>query len=366
MTQRHPHLLWTLLLATGVVVCALAPPQAASAKATTSDLVARVNAYVEQIQATYGIPGIALAIVKNGEVVYKDHHGYANLEHQVPVTEASIFRLYSLSKVMVAVSIFQLIEEGQLSLEAPIGTYLPDVPEGWRGVQVQHLLTHSSGLPDVVGRTPQELQDYSEADALARVVALPVTSAPGRTFDYNQTNFWLLQRLIETITGTSLHEAVIGEQFPKANAAHVFFSTDSRDVIRHRATPYFPFLKGTLTIDHPHTSGTYLNAASGLHLRLDDLIGWDRRFRNGELLNAASKERMWAPFAYTASDDLFTHSGNRIAFNDGHGYGFSGSLSTIYYTFPDEDLSIIFLSNGLSTLYNMKAMILDLAALTTE
>ncbi|MEM6648356.1 MAG: serine hydrolase domain-containing protein, partial [Bacteroidota bacterium] len=296
----------------------------------------------------------------------KDYHGYANLEHQVPVTEASIFRLYSLTKVMVSVAVFQLIAAGQISFEDPIGTHLPDVPEAWRVVQIKHLLTHSSGLPDVVGRTPQELQDYSEADAIARVLALPIRSEPGLAFDYNQTNFWLLQRLIEAATGTSLRDAVIGEQFPDADDAHVFFSTDSRDIIRNRATPYFPFLKGTLAIDHPHTSGTYLDAASGLHLRLDDLIGWDQRFRGGELISTATKQQMWAPFAYSASDDLFTHSGNRIDFNSGHGYGFSGSLATIYYTFPDEDLSIIFLSNGLSAFYNMKAMVLDLAALVTE
>jgi len=362
MTARVSPILCALTLIVASAACTHTEAHAAPA----SDLTARVKAYITQVQAAYGIPGLALAIVHDGEVVYKDYHGYANLEHQVPVTEASIFRLYSLTKVMVSVAIFQLIEDGHLSLEDTIGIHLPDAPEAWHAVQVKHLLTHSSGLPDVVGRTPQELQDYSEADAITRVVALPIVSQPGRTFDYNQTNFWLLQRLIETVTGASLHEAVIAEQFPNADAEHVFFSTDSRDVIRNRATPYFPFLKGTLTIDHPHTSGTYLDAASGLHLRLDDLIGWDQRFRHGTLLNAATKQRMWTPFAYSASDDLFTHSGNRIDFNGGHGYGFSGSLSTIYYTFPDEDLSIIFLSNGLTTFYNMKAMILDLAALATE
>ncbi|GAB5519352.1 MAG: hypothetical protein RhofKO_16030 [Rhodothermales bacterium] len=332
----------------------------------TNDLATRVEAYIQTVQDRYGIPGMALAIVHGGDPVYTGYHGYANLEHQVPVTDASIFRLYSLTKVMVSVGIFKLVEDGRLDLDASIATYLPAVPEAWRAVQIRHLLAHASGLPDMVGRTPLELRDLTDDEAIARVFSLPLSTAPGERFAYNQTNFWLLKTLIETVTEQSLDDFIIETQFLEASTDHVFFSTDARDIILNRVTPYFPFAKGTLTIDHPYVAGSHMDAASGLHLRLDDLIQWDERFRANTLISEASKQAMWAPFAYSHSDDLFTHSGNRIDFQGGHGYGFSGSLSTIYYIFPDEDLSVMVLTNGLSDFYDMKAMVLDLAAIATE
>ncbi len=111
-----------------------------------------------------GIPGAAVAVIKNEEVVYKKYLGQASLEYDAAITNKSLFRLHSLSKIFVAVGVFQLIEEKKMALEDPISKYLTDLPLAWQAVKIKHLLSHSSGLPDM-----REETNPSEAIALKTV-----------------------------------------------------------------------------------------------------------------------------------------------------------------------------------------------------
>ena len=80
-------------------------------------------------------------------IIFRKNFGNANLEHNVPIKDNSIFRVYSLTKLPIAVAIFQLIEQEKISIKDAIGKYLSNIPESWKTIQIQHLLTHSSGLP---------------------------------------------------------------------------------------------------------------------------------------------------------------------------------------------------------------------------
>ena len=323
-----------------------------------------INSYVSHIMDRHHIPGVALAIVKNGEVIHKKNYGYVNLEYLVPVSDSSIFRVYSLTKPIVAVGIFQLIEQDLLSLEDPISRYVQDIPVSWKNVQIKHLLTHSSGLPDMSPFITFE--KLTEDEAKERVFDEPIRFSPGEKYEYNQTGFWLLQKIIEKITSKQLDDFIIEYQFDKAkDQKSVFFSSDSRDIVENRATPYFPFRNGKFMIDLSFAGG-YRHSANGLNIALHEFVNWDRKFKNNLLISEESKDAMWDTFKYRASNRRFAYGWEPYKVNNHNSFGFSGSMVTAYRVFPEDNMSIIFLSNGLEYWYNIENIVNHIASMVDE
>ena len=330
-------------------------------KSEYSETSYEIDKYINQLKNRHGIPGIALAIIKDGKTIHKKNYGNANIEHNVPITDKSIFRVYSLTKPIVATGLFQLLEKNKISLEDEISEYVTDLPISWQAVKIKHLLSHSSGLPDIV-----KYQELSEEEAKRNVFDDPMHFEKGRKFEYNQSNFWLLQRAIENISGIGLEGFIISKQFlSQEEHKSAFFSTDSKDIIMNRVTAYFPFDNGKMQIDNTSRE-RYLTAANGLNITLDEFIKWDRKLNSGELINNSIKEKMWSLFPYAESNRSFTYGWNYKTINNHISYGFSGSMITAYRNFPNDNLSIIFLSNGFEYWYNIERAINQIAGLVDE
>ncbi|MEM9665977.1 MAG: serine hydrolase [Bacteroidota bacterium] len=321
--------------------------------------IQEIDAFAERILNRYGLPGLSLAIQRDGALIHRAHYGFANLEHQVPVSDSSVFRVYSLTKITVATAVFQLIEAGRLTADDQIGRHLADLPESWQSIQVKHLLAHASGLPDMDIFT---YQDLDEEAAKATVYAAPLVGEPGQRYQYNQTNYWLLARLIEAVGGEAMEDVVLDRQFPDA-AGQAFFSSDSRQVIPNRATAYFPFFTGQRTIEVPYL-GAYMHSANGLNLTSAQFLNWSTRLLDYELLEPASLEAMWSPFPYAEADPAsFAHGWEIHETNGVPSYGFSGSLVTALRLFPEQDLVILFLANGMGSFFNIEVPVSYLAGL---
>ncbi len=318
-----------------------------------------IDAYVQRVQERYSIPGIACAIIKDGQVVFQKNYGYANLEHKVPVTDSSIFRLYSLTKPIVSVGVFSLIEEGAIELDDKVSDYLTDVPDAWGTVQIKHLLSCSSGLPDMVSPY-NEIKDLDEAAIKERSFALPINFKPGERFEYSQTNFWLLQKIVEKVSEESISDFIIQQQF-STHTKSVVFSSDARDIIENRATSYFPFSKGTMTIEHPYYLGDYSYSMNGLNLSLNDFIDWDKKLNSEKLIKKETIASMWKSFPFSNSEDLFAYGWGTYSSSNVTSYGFTGTGCTLYRNFPDKDLSVIFFANGFSIWHNMDYLANNLA-----
>lgn len=324
-----------------------------------SEINVKLNDYIEHLIKRQGTPGVSLAIVKDGETIYEKNFGYANIEHQVPISDESIFRVYSLTKPIVSVGVFQLIEEKKIALDDAVSKYITDLPLSWNGIKIAHLLSHSSGLPDM---SPiSEFKDLTEEQAKHKVFQQDLKFESGEKYDYNQTGFWMLQKIIENVTDESLADFILKNQF--YSGKNTFFSSDSRDIVRNRVTPYFPFEKGTLMIDHSYLQGSYAHSKNGLNITLDDFISWDKKLNADKFLNKESKELMWQSFPFTKSNKSFAYGWDKIMVNNYESYGFSGSLCTAYRVFPENNLSIIFLSNGLTKWYNIDNIINHIASL---
>src|SRR5213592_2563253 len=133
MPRRQASLVLVLLLAPLLVA---APPARADA----------IDDYIKVEMERRHIPGLALAVARNGKIVKVRGYGIANLEHDVPVTPDTVFELASVTKQFTATAIMLLVEEGKLGIDDAIGAYLPSPPQKWTGITVRHLLTHTAGL----------------------------------------------------------------------------------------------------------------------------------------------------------------------------------------------------------------------------
>jgi CubicO group peptidase (beta-lactamase class C family) len=179
----------------------------------------RIDAPVGRFLARYNVPGLSLAVAKNGRLVFAKGYGYADKERQAPVHTSHLFRIASMSKPITSVAIFTLIERGKLSLAdkvfGPRGVLgdrygLPqDFPQ--KGdVTVEQLLEHSGGGWPNDGSDPMfRRYDLGQAELIRWTLpryALP--NRPGEKFAYSNFGYLLLGRVIEARSGKPYEEYV--------------------------------------------------------------------------------------------------------------------------------------------------------------
>lgn len=331
-----------------------------------------IERVVQSEMTSRGIPGLQLTIVRNNKIVFTGAYGKANIEASTPVTEKTIFQINSISKAFTGVSVMQLVESGKIDLDNSIATYLKELPESWRDITVRQILTHTSGLPEIVDDNVR-LLDGAEPDAAwAKVQELPLLFTPGAKFDYTQTNYVAMGKIIEKITGDSFSDFVHHRQFKKAGMKRTSFA-DSPDVgagaltnAKPQMASLYTYLtlltKGTETIGverskvplvryEPMTE--YLRPVGGIHATGKDLAMWTIALQQQKLINKNSLEQLWRPQALNDG----TYRGFTSVIN-GYGLGWPsirraahpaitpiGGERAAIFIYPEDDLTVIVLTN---------------------
>ncbi len=313
--------------------------------AQSSSLNVAINQYVTDMIQLHQIPGMALAVIQNGKVVHQQYYGKASLEQATSVDAQSMFRVYSTTKLIVAVGVFQLIEQGKLSLEDAIGKHLPHLPAHWKALKVKHLLTHSSGLPDLL-RHSSKLTDQA---LMAKLSSKPMAFEAGNQFRYNQTNYWLLAQIIAKASGTSFQDFIFKKQFaipPNQPKNGVLFSSNSTIHIPHRISKY-NYNSDTQTYQPTtYNNGIRAHAANGLNISLPTMIEWSKKLDQHLLLKSATQAKMLSPFLFANKKSRFLHGWGVYRVNQHPTFGFTGGGVSGFRKFPKEKLTIIFFSNG--------------------
>lgn len=178
------------------------------ASATPGDAIPTMDRFVSAEMSRQKIPGMAVAVVKNGEVVLAKGYGFANLEHQVPVTTHSIFQSGSIGKQFTAAAIMLLGEQGKLRLDDRIASYLPRTKARWGSITLRHLLTHTAGFSYEVWDA--NTQRYVKTTGMpstpsGKIAALrtPLAFDPGDRWLYG-TNIDWVGRTVEATSGQPL------------------------------------------------------------------------------------------------------------------------------------------------------------------
>jgi CubicO group peptidase (beta-lactamase class C family) len=184
-----------------IAVASLAVGAVCQAPAQADEL----DRYLERQRQVYQIPAIVVGVIRGGQLVDSRAVGLANVELSVPATSQHVFEIGSISKQFTAYAILMLYEQGKVDLHEPVGRYLTGLPEPWGAPTLHQLMSHTSGLPDF-----EEAFDYgvyretpSDDDFLKRLLELKIEAKPGTKWEYSNTGYWLLARVIEKVSGMS-------------------------------------------------------------------------------------------------------------------------------------------------------------------
>jgi CubicO group peptidase (beta-lactamase class C family) len=252
-----------------------------------------VDGYVREQMRRHRIPGLSLAVVKEGKVIRAKGYGLANVEHQVPAKPETVYQSASLSKQFTAAAVLLLAEEGKLCLDAPLGTYLDDTPAAWKAVTVRHLLTHTSGIKDYTRKDVNLREDHTEADLLKKFAAFPMDFAPGSNWRYSNTGYVLLGMLIRKASGEH-HGQFLRRRILEPLGMDATRVISEADIVPNRAAGY-RLLKRQLKNQEWVAPSLNTLADGCLYTTVLDLAKWDAALYTEKLLKKSSLEQMWAP-----------------------------------------------------------------------
>jgi CubicO group peptidase (beta-lactamase class C family) len=312
---------------------------------SASDEVAQ---YVKTEMARQHIPGIALLVSRNGEVVRAQGFGFSNVELQVPVKPETLFQSGSVGKQFTATVIMMLVEQGKISLDDPITKYFPDAPAVWKPVTVRNLLSHTGGFTDY----PKDFdfrKDYTEDDLLKIVAGIPLAFPPGTKWSYSNLGYLTLGILIHRVTGKFYGDVLEERIFHPLGMQSTRIMSEA-DIIPNRAAGY-RLLQGQLK-NQEWVSPTLNTTADGsLYFSIVDLAKWDAALYTEKLLKRSSLEQMWTVVKlndgkpnsgnYGFGWEITSSHGHRLIDHDGAWQGFKTQISR----YVDDKLTVVVLSN---------------------
>lgn len=312
--------------------------------AQTEEQTKAIDNYVKKVIQINEIPGMAVGIVKNNKVIFERYYGREDLENNKKVDSKSMFRIYSTTKLMSNIGLFQLIEQGKISLDDKISKYIDHLPAKWQNIQLKNLVSHSSGLPDWIHFTDISM-DATNAEVIDRLSKENMEFETGTDYRYNQTNYMLITMIIEKVTGEKFENYIMKNQFPDSGN-QVVFSSNSIEKIPNRIVKYV-YNKDKRQYDKStFVEGRRAHSANGLAITLPAFLQWSIHLSKNDFLKPATQELMWKPFEYKNKDIKFTHGWDIRGVNNILSYGFSGGNVSAYRMYPDSKTAIIFMSTG--------------------
>jgi CubicO group peptidase (beta-lactamase class C family) len=296
-------------------------------------------------------PGAALAIIKNGKLLYTKTYGLANLEENIPVTDQSNFRLASVSKQFTAAAILQLIENKKLSLGTKLSDCFEDLPSYAQTINIKQLLNHTSGIlayDDFIDETDNTDQ-LSDADVLIACKKFKETYfPPGTQYRYSNTAYVLLGLIIEKYSGLSYPDYLTKYIFKPLKMKNTIAYVKGMNEVKNRAFGYSKNEGKWIRKDQSSTSATL--GDGGIYSNLEDLFKWDAALYSAKIL----PQHIWS----TAFEPQTLQDGTKIAYGFGwhlkstnqhqavvYHTGSTTSFRNIFYRIPDSKLSIILLTN---------------------
>lgn len=307
-----------------------------------------VDQYVQSQMRKQKIPGLSLAIVRNGTLIESKGYGFSNLELQVPVKPETIFQSGSLGKQFTATAVMLLVEEGKIHLDDSVASYFPGSPDSWKKITIRHLLTHTSGIPDYTEHQVDFRKDYTEDDLLKVLQQLPLDFQPGEKWSYSNSGYMLLGFLIHKVSGKFYGDLLQERVFGPLQMTTTRVISEA-DIVPNRAAGYELDKNGDLK-NQEWVSPTLNTTADGaLYLSALDLAKWDKGLQAGQILSKESWKQVWTPvtlnngttYPYGFGWRLNYQRGYRLIEHSGHWQGFSTGISR----YVDFGLTVIVMAN---------------------
>lgn len=333
-------------------------------------LLSDIEALITETLDEYEVPGFAINISLDGELVYSKGFGVRKLGGDAKVDSQTVFQMHSISKTITATAIMQLVEQGKIDLDAPVTEYLPyfqldDVR--YETITVRHLLTHTSGL----GGLYENYANFNEGweliipefgeDSLERYVRgltdSPLHFGPGESWSYSDVGFNVLADIVAQVTGLNVEMYAQQNIFTPLGLMNTTFLLDEVNQ-DHFASPHVRDDRGKVVVSEVIPYHRPFAGCMNLYSTVEDLTQWAlANMNHAELdgtrfLTLASHDLLWATQAETGIDWWFIQGygfgwfvtelrGHRIIWHGGADLGYN----TQVYLAPDDEIAIVAAGN---------------------
>ncbi len=309
----------------------------------------RIRTLVAGLQARLQSPSLSVAILRNGQLIFNEAVGFADLEGRIKASAGTVYPFGSAGKEFTAAGILCLVEKGKLKLDDPVRKYLPEAPADWEPVRLHHLLRQNSGIREFL--TLPEVQKADDptqptSELLGFILQQPLGFAPGSRWSYSNSNYTLLAAIIEKITGGPYDEFLRAE----------FFEPLGLSSLHHGAT--FPegekFAKGYHVREGtskpaPPENMNWCRGDGGLSGTAADLVRWADALARGKVVKPASYQQMITPERTTDGRTAPYGFGLSRVPLDGmtkvaH-HGAVGGFTAMLSWYPEKEVAIAVLAN---------------------
>ena len=345
----------TIIIAGSVLVAWLLFSDSSSAQAyPRTELTIQVDELFAEWDGETS-PGGVVGIFMDGRIIYSKGYGVANLDYDIPITPQSVLRIGSISKQFVAMCIAILAEQGKLSFDDDIRTYLPEMPDYGNQITIRHLLHHTSGireylaLVNLIGKPEGSVFGYTTrelVELLSRQQKL--NFEPGSQFSYTNSGYFLLAEIVTRVSGMKASAFAQENIFEPLGMTQTRFYDDPNAIIRNQAFGYSPKRDGGYRLDILRSD---VIGDLGVITTVEDFLHWDNNFYENKL-GAGTKNLITMMFTRgrtSSGEDLSYALG--LEFDSyrglktmGHGGSAVGYVAE-FLQFPEQRFSVVILSN---------------------
>lgn len=321
-----------------------------------------IDKQIDQLFSGYNstTPGVAVAVIKDGKIIFKKGYGTANLEYELPITPKTVFQIASVSKQFTAFSIYLLEKQGKISLEDDIRKYIPELPDFGKTVRIKHLLSHTSGIKDqaaLLTLAGWRMDDVTTTQHNLRLISRQkeLNFEPGSQYLYSNSGYTLLAEIVKRVSGGSFAEFAKKNIFEPLEMTDTQFYDDYERIVKNRADSY-ELENGTYKKKSLSNSSA---GAANLYTTVEDLTKWVLNFENPKVGDAELIKRFnepsllnngervvygitdGSPVYHAKGQNNWTYRGLNLMSHGGHAAAFRSFLGR----FPDKHLAVIALSN---------------------
>jgi CubicO group peptidase (beta-lactamase class C family) len=294
----------------------------------------KLDAYMTALTDAGRFSGTVL-VARGDTVILSKGYGMANYEFSIPNTPGTVFPVGSNTKQLTAAAIMKLQEQGKLNVTDPVTWYIPNATK-WEEIRIYHLLNHTAGIPSDGAFSLTDRADLTLPETMERITALPLAFEPGSGYTYSNNGYIALSYIIEQASGMSYDEYLKTDLF-RPIGMNSTGQDNARDVFPSRASGYTTMNGKQVHYDLQNIHNSW--GAGSIHSTTGDMFRWVRAFHTpGTILSPQSTAAMVEHHYGIESGKLKNRT--FIGFS-GRNFGFISQ--TLYY--PDEDVSIMFLTN---------------------
>jgi CubicO group peptidase (beta-lactamase class C family) len=290
-------------------------------------------------------PGASLLVIRDGVPLVRRGYGFADLEHRVPASPQTDYRLASVSKQFTATAILLLAQDGKLSLDDRARRWLPSLPAAAGAITLRQLLSHQGGLIDyediMAADTRVPLRDKDVLALLAKTDHLYF--APGTSYRYSNGGYAMLALIVEQASGMPFQDFLRQRIFLPLGMTSTLAYVAEGPPVPHRAFGYSAEGGQWMRTDQSMTSSVL--GDGGIYSSIDDLARWDAALYDNRLLSDASRKAAFTP--WTATDDPTVEYGygwritGETLWHSGETIGFRN----VIVRYPKRHLTVVLLTN---------------------